>query len=421
MFSKHPWWAITIYIIATLFLIYEMALQVSPSVMTKDLMRDFAIGAGKLGLMGGFYFYSYTLMQIPAGLLVDRFGPRRLITLSAIVCSLGAFFFGGTQTYTMACLGRFFMGFGSAFAFICVLVVASRWFQKKSFALLVGMAQFLAAMGALSGELPLSYAIDTLGSRHMMMILAALGMVIALIALIFVRDYPQEATPTHHQDRHLKLWHKLAEILTHKQTYAIGAYAFCSWAPVAAFAALWGVPFMIELYQISNTHAALAIAMVWLGCAFSAPFLGWVSDLLGRRCLPLQVAAIIGTFCSAMVIYLPLPFWLACVLLIGLGVAGSGQIVTFALVQETNRPSMTGAAIGFNNMAVVAGGAIFQPLIGWILHSLWNGQTSLGIPIYSVNSYKFALMLIPLCFATAWILSTFFIEETFCKTITRKS
>ncbi len=419
MFSKRPWWAITIYVIATLFLIYEMALQVSPSVMTKYLMLDFNIGAGKLGLMAGFYFYSYTLMQIPAGLLVDRFGPRRLITISAIVCSCGALFFGTTETFAMASLGRFFMGFGSAFAFICVLVVASRWFQKKSFALLVGIAQFLASMGALSGELPLSYAINALGWRHMMMVLAAVGSGIAVIALIFVRDYPTKVAPAHHEDSHLRLLHKLKEILTHKQTYAIGAYAFCSWAPVAAFAALWGVPFIMVRYQISNTHAALAIAMVWLGSAISAPFLGWISDRLGRRCLPLQLAAIIGVFCSIIAIYLPIPFWLSCVILFGLGIAGSGQIVTFALVRETNRPSMTGTAIGFNNMAVVAGGAIFQPLIGWILHILWSGQKSAGVPIYSVESYRLALLLIPLCFIAGWILSTFFIKETFCKTIKR--
>ena len=412
-------WSIVIYAVATLFLLYEMALQVSPSVMTKDLMQSFGIGAAKLGLMSGFYFYSYTLMQIPAGMLIDRFGPRRLVTIAAVICGLGALFFGSTQTFGMAVLGRFFMGFGSAFAFICVLVVAARWFAKGAFALLVGIAQFLAAIGALSGELPLALAIEAIGWREMMMVLAFIGLGISALALIVIRDYPKGVKPHHKQESALRLLDKLKEILTHKQTYAIGAYAFCSWAPMVSFAALWGVPFLIELHGISNTHAALAVAMVWLGCAVSAPFLGWISDWMGQRRAPLQVTALVGLICAIAVIYIPLPFWLTCILLLGVGVAGSGQIVTFALVRETNRPSMTGAAIGLNNMAVVAGGAIFQPLIGWILSLLWSGKMGSGAPIYQLSNYKTALLLMPLCFLLAWIVSTFFIKETYCKIIKR--
>ena len=113
--KKTLFFGIIVFLLAAAFLFYEMALQVSPSVMTHQLMLDFKINASVLGVMAAFYFYSYTSMQIPAGLLYDRFGPRLLITISLCICVMGAFLFGFTTTVVLASLGRFFMGIGSAF------------------------------------------------------------------------------------------------------------------------------------------------------------------------------------------------------------------------------------------------------------------------------------------------------------------
>src|SRR3990167_10321140 len=156
---------IFIYSLAAFFLLYEMALQVSPSVMTAELMHDFTIDALKLGVMASFYFYSYSLMQIPVGVLFDRFSSRIVITLAVLMCSLGALFFGLTQDVAYASLGRFLMGIGSAFAFVAVLISASRWFSPYYFAFLVGIAQFLAALGALCGEVILAIIITDFGWR----------------------------------------------------------------------------------------------------------------------------------------------------------------------------------------------------------------------------------------------------------------
>src|SRR3989338_11497271 len=90
--------SVWMYVIASLFLIYEMGLQVSPSVMTHELMQDFQMNAAVMGVMVSAYFYSYTAMQIPAGVLYDHFGPRTLLTWAAVLCSIGTLFFAGTET-----------------------------------------------------------------------------------------------------------------------------------------------------------------------------------------------------------------------------------------------------------------------------------------------------------------------------------
>ena len=406
--------AISIYALTTLFLLFEMALQVSPSVMTRELMYDFKIQSVTLGVMVSFYFYSYTLMQIPVGILFDRFSARTLITIAILICSLGAFFFGLTGNVYYAALGRFLMGIGSAFAFVGVLIVAARWFPSRYFAFLVGIAQLLAALGALMGELPLAAALDHLTWRQVLSILGGIGMILTLLSLIIVRDTPSKKRtilPHHH------LFKELKEIIRSRQSWWIALYAFCGWGPVAVFAALWGVPYLRLRYEISTTHAALAMAMVWIGIGITSPILGYLSDKLGRRCVLLRFCSLTGLLCSLILLSIPeVSFGFSFILLLGIGIAAGGQILTFALVKDNNRPTTTGTAIGLNNMAVVAGGALFQPFVGWILHLLWDGGKDLhGIPLYSVMNYHMGLLIVPLCFLVGLITSSFFIQETYCR------
>ena len=417
MKKKHEFrWnlGIFIYALATLFLVYEMALQVSPSIMTHQLMSAFKMDAKHLGVMASFYFYSYTLMQIPVGLLYDKYGPRALLSIAALICALGAFFFGMTTNIYFASGGRFLMGIGSAFAFVGVLVVATRWFPPYYFTFLVGIAQLLAAFGALAGELPLSVLVNQFGWRIMMGFGGIAGLVIAAFCGMVIRDRPtyemHDVKPRHHLLRDLK------EIFHSAQTWWIALYAFSGWGPVAVFAALWGIPFLMRKYDISNTKAAFACAMVWIGLGLMSPLLGWLSDRIGKRCILLRICSCLGLIGAIFAIYVPgVPFWLTCIALFLIGLAASGQILTFALIKDNNRHSVIATAIGLNNMAVVIGGALFQPFVGYILDLYWNGEMWGHIPLYSVSNYHIGLVVVPLCFLIGIIVSSFLIRETYCR------
>ncbi len=406
--------AVFYYVLAVAFLFYEMALQVSPSVMTQQLMYDFNIGASVLGFMASCYFFSYAFMQIPAGILFDRFSPQLLLSLSILICSLGAYFFGETTTVYFAGLGRFMMGFGSAFAFIGVLVVASQWFEKKYFAFLVGIAQLLAALGAMGGELPLAHLVNAFGWRYVMLGQFYIGLVLMLLVALFLHGHPDHNSKRHAIASHF--WSDLKEIFAKGQTWWIALYAFSGWAPVAVFAALWGVPFLMHKYGVSNTQAAASTAMVWIGIGFVAPFIGFISDLMKRRMVLMRTCAIAGLLSSISLLYVPsIPFEMTFILLFIMGCASAGQILSFALVSDINRPRVVGTAIGLNNMAVVIGGALFQPLAGYVLGIFWDGRVAGGYPIYSELSYQIALLVVPLSYALGVITSVFCIRETYCE------
>lgn len=409
--------AVAVCLLASFFYLYEFVLQVSPSVMTNELMRSYNIGAIGLGTLAGFYFFAYTMMQLPAGVLYDRFGPRKLIPFATFLCAMGAIFFSTTKLLILADLGRFMMGFGSAFSFIGTILLISRWFPAKYFAILAGIAQMMSSAGAVFGEAPLAAAIHHFGWRHSMVFLGIIGVILAIAAWIVIRDFPEGARPEKVKNKGTsQVLQGLGQVLRRWQTWHIAIYSFFIWAPIVVFAALWGVPFIAELFHTSVAVASSALSMVWIGIGLGSPLLGWVSEKLGVRCLPLTVSAVIGLVSSTAIVYAPdLSFVTMYFLLFLFGVAAAGQSLSFAVIQDKTDPKYMGTAIGFNNMAVVAGGMLFQPLVGFLLHVFWQGTMLNGTRYYSVLTYKKALWILPVCYLGAMIFSWLFIKETNCR------
>lgn len=404
--------------IATFFYVYEFFLRVMPSAMTDELMRSFSIDARGLGIMSALFYYGYTPMQIPAGLLLDRFGPRILLTFSMIVCAIAAFVFGLTDSIVIASLSRLFIGLVSAFAFVGALVLASRWFHAKYFALIVGLIQLMGCIGAIVGEAPVAIIVQHIGWRSTMFWSAAIGGIFAVLFWLIIKDSPNSAhsenTPSHVSD--LNEMQRLVKVVKNPQTWAIGLYAFSCWAPISIFADLWGIPYLKVFYQTTAAKAALAIAIVWIGIAIAGPLVGWWSNRIANRRLPLLICSILGLISSLMIVYMPgISLGLMYFALFLFGVAASSQSVTFGVVQDNNPPSVAGTAVGFNNMAVILGGLLFQPLVGFILNARWDGVMSGGLPSYSVAHFKSALILLPLCSIIGIFASIFLVKETHCK------
>ncbi|MCP4475199.1 MAG: MFS transporter [Gammaproteobacteria bacterium] len=414
--------AIFMFLLAAIFYFYEFLLQVSPSIMSHNLMHDLHINATSLGLLSGAYFISYTAMQLPVGLLYDRFGPRRVLTIATLFCALGAVLFALSPNGYVAAFARFVMGIGSACSFVGMLYVSFRWLPIRYFPLFVGLGQTLGSIGALSGQTMLAALVNQFGWRHTILVFALAVLILSALIGLFLRNHPSRAQRNFTKEPAPGIAETFKQIFRSAQTWVIALYALCVWTPVAIFASLWGVPFLMTRYDISNVAAGKISAMVWVGTAVGSPLGSWISVCMGRRCPPLIGAAAIGLLCSAAVLYFNnLSMQLVAVLLFFMGYAACGQSLSFGVVQDNNYSSVCGTAIGFNNMAVVIGGAFFQPLIGGLLDLQWQGTTLNDVRSYSVSAYHTALIILPLCFLIALIAAQFFIKETYCRKIIKES
>ncbi len=402
--------AILMFVLVALFLFYEMAVQVSPSVISPYLVKDLKIDAFVLGLISGFYFYTYTLMQIPAGLLYDRFNIRPMIIYPLLFCVAGTFLFGIANSVFMASLARMLMGAGSAFAFIGVLTVAADVFPKRHFALVVGLTQMLAAIGAMFGGLPLLPIIHAVGWRDTLFIIAGAGLFLAIFIAYFVnykRELPEK------KDTVSSITHSLKSIVKNPQSWFVAVYACMLWTPMSGFASLWGIPYLVKAYNLNQSTAAMIVMLMWVGLAISSPIVGAWSDRIQRRKLPLIVCALIGLLSFTLVLLpIQLPLILLGVMVFLAGAACAGQALSFALVRSKNSTKNLSAAIGFNNMAVVISGAIFQPLIGKIVDVHSSGALNTdGTKIYVASDYRSGLVMLFFVYAIGLFVSLFFIKE----------
>ncbi|WP_035893653.1 MFS transporter [Legionella oakridgensis] len=404
--------AYVIFFLAASFYLYEFILQVAPSVMADSMMQTFRVSAAGFGVISAFYFYAYAPMQLPAGLLFDRYGPRKLMTVALMLCAFGSFFFASTDSVFTASIGRFLIGIGSAFSFIGVLVLLSRWFPPQHFAILAGIAQLMSSIGAMFGEMPLAALIGQVGWRNASFILAAIGFFLALLLWAFIRDYPHQSTQSLPTQRFRDEWKRLKEVCRRSYTWLTGAYAFAIWTPIAVFAALWGVPFLQEKYQVSVVTASGMCSMIWLGIGIGSPLLGWISDRFNSRRLALGISSVFGLSATLLILYADVSMSWGYVVLFLLGLGAGGQTVSFAVVKDNNPAHLVGTACGFNNLSVLVGGAIFQPLVGVILHRSEGWRLVHDIPVYTVSSYQKSLMVMPCCYLASLILVLFFIKES---------
>lgn len=403
-------------ILGAVFYLYEFALQVSPSVMTNELMQSFNLNAAGLGIMTAFFYYGYTPMQLPAGLLYDRYGPRRLMTLAIAVCALGVLIFSQTYNFAWASFGRLLIGIGSAFSFSGALLLIAHWLPPQYFALMTGLVQSMSSIGAIVGEVPLAATVAEWGWRHSLLGMSIVGFLLAIVVWLLVKDKPATTATDNIIDSSTTELRRLRYVIGKTQNWYIALYSFLIWAPIVVFAALWGVPFLVVAYGLTTQIASTACAMIWIGIGISSPFIGWYSDHIGRRCLPLTIVALIGFVAAMVVVYgVHLPLTIVYIGLFLFGVASGGQALSFGPVKDRSPLRIVGTAIGFNNMAVVAGGALLQPLVGILL--TWHAGSLLqeGAHIYKLADYHFALFIVPLCYLLAAAVSAFLIQETHCK------
>jgi MFS family permease len=394
---------------AAMFFFYAWVTRVAPSVMVEELMRDFAVGAGVLGNLSATYFYGYAGMQIPVGLLLDRFGPRRLIAVSALACAGGCVLFATGTTLAAVTAGRFLIGASAAFSLVGSMAVAGQWFPANRFAILSGGAMALGMAGGVFGQAPLRLVVEATDWRTANLLLAAGGLALAIAALATVRDKRRGSGGV------AKALAGLGAVLRHPQIWLIALSGLGTSAPLLGFAGLWGVPFLETAYELPRTLAASLTSAIFIGWGVGAPLVGWFSDRIGRRKAPFVAGLALETLSLAALVYLPgLPLPAVAGLCFAVGFLGSAQIVCFALARENHTPELSGTAIGFVNAMVTGAGALFQPLVGMLLDMAWTGETLQGARLYDLGAYRLALASLIVC-GLGGLVCLAAVRETYCR------
>ena len=402
-----------VWILAAVFYFYEYLLRVAPSVMVHELMQSFQTNAAIVGIISAFYFYAYALMQLPVGIMMDRFGARKLLTFAAIICGLGNLLFGTAPLIWIANAGRFLVGIGSAFAFVGIVYVASHWFPPQKRAFTIGLANSIGMLGAVMGQGPLAATVSMWGWRESMIALGVFGFVLGAVIYFIVRNEPEAMQKAHEKKSASKGegWMNMLSVVKNPHTWVNAIVALLFYLTTTALGGLWGIPFLQSAHNISKQTAGFAMSMIFVGWLVGGPIIGHFSDRMKKRKYVLIASIALTGLCLLPVIYIPhlsLPAIYVFLFLVGL--FSSAELLNFSLAVELNIKEAKGTSAAFTNFLIAASGSLIQPLIGYILDLGWNGQMHKGSPVYSIGNYHLALGILPCCLAVAFVLA-FFIKE----------
>ena len=412
MSSVTPRRAIIAFALGTLFFGYAFVQRVSPSVMTNELMRDFAVGGAALGTLSAFYFYAYASIQLPVGMLTDHFGPRKLMSFAAGLCAFASLGFGLSDSVLTASIGRALIGGTVAFAFVGTLAIAGYWFKPAQYAMLAGLLQTVGMSGAIFGQAPLRQVVESIGWRGTMNALGAIAILLSLLLFFLV---PHRSREQRKEGPGVGLVTGLKAVASNSQTWLCALIGFGMAATMLSFGGLWGVPWLSNVYGYSTVEAAGIVSMLFAGWAIFSPLAGWASDRMGRRNPIMTLGSIVALAAFSMVIFrTPENIGLLMALIFLTGAGGCAMTAGFSSVKELNNLEYSGTALGLMNMFIVGSGAVMQPLIGWLLDMNWSGTMIDGARVYNENAYTLAFSSLLIANVAA-LIGTLLLRETRCK------
>lgn len=393
-----PW---LIWFLGAFFYFYENLIQVSPGVMVHDLMRDLSMDAGQLGILAGFFFYTYAPIQIPAGVLADHYSVRSLLIAAILFCTLGCALFAISHNMWQASCGRLLIGLGSGFAAICSMKLATLLFPARRFPFFVGLMVTLGMTGSIMGGGPLAIMVDNIGWRVTLYAFAVLGLILAIFVVWLVhikQPNPEKAdfsTDIEHEKTHIL--HGLKQVMSCKSSWIVAGYGGLMFAPTSIFGGLWGVPFVMRAYMVDKPMAASLVSLLFLGWVIGGPLTGFLAGQFKTK-RPIMLAGSLGALVSLVfILYVPhLPLAMLGFFIFTFGLASSCLLPAFSLIKEIHDEAHSGAALGFMNTANMIGGAIGLPLVGFLLNFTWHGHMEHGIKTYSTSNYMYSLSILPL-------------------------
>jgi len=406
--------AIIAFALGTLFFGYAFVQRVSPSVMTNELMRDFAVGGAALGSLSAFYFYAYASIQLPVGMLTDRYGPRKLMSFAVGLCAIASAGFALSDSVFTASIGRALIGGTVAFGFVGTLAIAGYWFKPSQYAMLAGLLQTVGMSGAIFGQAPLRQVVESIGWRGTMGVLGVIAILLSVLLFVLV---PHRTREQRNLEVRVGILGGLKSVAANSQTWLCAMIGFGMAAILLGFGSLWGVPWLNSVHGYSTLQAAGIVSMLFAGWAIFSPLMGWLSDRIGRRNPIITIGAIISaTAFTVVVFYTPESTALLMAMIFMTGVGGCSMTACFSSVRELNNLEYSSTALGLMNMCVVGAGAVMQPLIGWLLDMNWSGTIVDGARVYSASAYTSAFSSL-LVVNVAALVGSILLRETRCKQV----
>lgn len=405
--------------LATVFLLVNLH-RLSTAVLSERLTADFAITAAQLGTLHASFFLVYAAIQIPTGVLADRIGPRHVGSGGAVLLSVGAIGFALGEGYSVALLSRALIGLGSGVIFVSTLRFCANWFRREEFGTMTGLTAGIAGLGAILATTPLAVSAAVFGWRETFLGLAVVGFLAAGAVYALARSSPEAAGLEPIEGVPEQPAVSLSTTKDHLRTLAgdldqwlLSIVFFAGMGTVLTLIGLWGVPYLVVVYGLDVTTASYYTLLGSVGMLLGPPTIGWVSDRIERRLLPMSVGLALFALVLGIIPVVgrpPLPvvagIYFCCGFLVG------SAVLALSVVKERYPPEASGVATATVNTAGFVGATVFPTAMGIALDAYRTGDVVGGTVVYTEFGYRIAFAIITAAVALAFCCSLWlFVRE----------
>lgn len=367
-----------IFILATSLFFLSQFYRTSNAVIASELIRDLSLDTEGLGLMSASFFYAFAITQIPISLLLDKVGPRRLMTFLTLLGILGAVIFSLADSLSLGLIGRILLGVGMACNLMGTFKLLTQWFEPLIFATLTGLVLAIGTFGNIMATTPLVMLVEKVGWRQSFQLIGAINLVLALTLYIVVRDRPSDTirnvSSMEPSISFKQAFLNLAMLLKDRDYWIISMTSFVRYGTFAAFQALWAGPFLREVMGYSAVKAGNLILLMTTGMIIGSPFWGAVSDRIFKTRKWIIVFCLVIVAGVALVL-MSLPPNAGVIVIaaffFAFGFFSAAGLLMYPHIKDRMPHEMAGAAMTGVNFFNMMGPAVFLQGLGILMQALY--------------------------------------------------
>jgi len=396
--------------ICAVFFLYEFLLRTIIGTFQIPIMQDLGLNSFKFSILStSMYLLIYGAMQIPVGLITDRYGLKKSLFCGSAICALSAIGFAYTQQFSTALVYRIFTGLGSSFGFVCLLISVYEWMPRRHVALLIGLSQLVGTLGPMIAAGPTTAIAHgtSISWRDVFLFLGIFGIGLTVLIVFFVKECPQKqgAFVVLRRPERIKL--HLKQLVFRFSPWTIAFYSALVYFSIEFLSENDGKIFL-QLKGFGPIFSSFMLTIAWIGFAAGCPLAGFISDRIERRKGVMLALACVGLIAISVIVTsrnrtaLIWAFFL-------LGIGASGQSVGFALIAEHFKEGYLAVGLALNNSMITVISAINAPLIGLVLDSI---KTTTHPTLVNYETVLSSLIVLGV---GGVLLALFFIKENFGK------
>jgi predicted MFS family arabinose efflux permease len=372
--------ALVLWLVTAIFYAYQYILRVMPNIMMDDIVQQFNIDIKTFGQFSGIYYIGYSLMHLPLGIMLDRYGPKKIIPSCILLTVAGLLPIIFTKYWLYPIIGRLLIGIGSSAAILGTFKVVRLCFKEEQFTRMLSFAVTIGLIGAIYGGAPVNYMCDNLGYKNVIIIFATFGIFLSILSYWIIPNIKSQERSSVIAD--------IKEVFSNPKVLAICFLSGLMVGPLEGFADVWGSEFFKRVYGVNEKIAASLPSTIFVGMCFGSPILSLIAEKTRSHLLTIIGSGVIMSIIFLAILFAKLPTTLITASFILVGVCCAYQILAIYKASCYVRDGVVGLTTSIANMIIMIFGYAFHSLIGLII----NLSDNLNNPQSFING----ILIIPL-------------------------